>query len=202
VRAMHVSLVFLTPFRVPQGPWTEATSLIRANSGGMASLVVYESMFGATKALAEEIAQALGEHGPVRVVEVGALAAEGTELPADVDLLVVGAPVHAFGMSRASTRLDAAKEKSPVISATIGVREWLDGLKVRQGMRCAAFDTKVVTPRLPGSAAKAIDKSLRSAGAVRASVPRTFSVHGKSGGLADGELAAARAWAGTLVSGL
>lgn len=165
----------------------------------MTSLVVYESMFGATKALAEEIAQALGEVGPVRVVEVGALAAEGPMLPADVDLLVVGAPVHAFGMSRASTRLEATKEKSPVISATVGVREWLGDLTVRSGLRCATFDTKVLTPRLPGSAAKAIDKQLRSAGAVRACPPRTFSVNGKSGGLVDGELTAARAWAGTLI---
>ncbi|WP_407341949.1 flavodoxin family protein [Pengzhenrongella phosphoraccumulans] len=165
----------------------------------MTSLVVYESMFGATKALAEEIAQTLGEAGPVRVVEVGALAAEGPMLPADVDLLVVGAPVHAFGMSRASTRLDATKEMSPVISATIGVREWLDDLIVRSGLRCATFDTKVLTPRLPGSAAKAIDKHLRSAGAVRACPPHTFSVNGKSGGLVDGELTSARAWAGTLI---
>lgn len=157
-------------------------------------------MFGATKALAEEIAQTLGEQGPVRLVEVGALAAEGDELAADVDLVVVGAPVHAFGLSRASTRLDATKEKSPVISATVGVREWLDGLTLRPGMRCAAFDTKVVTPRLPGSAAKAIDKRLRSAGAVSASRPRTFSVMGKSGGLVDGELASARVWATTLTA--
>ncbi|MHB1490073.1 MAG: flavodoxin domain-containing protein [Cellulomonas sp.] len=164
----------------------------------MASLVVYESMFGATKALAEEIAEALAEVGPVRVVEVGALAAERPTLPDDVDLLVVGAPVHAFGMSRASTRSDAAKEQSPVISATIGVREWLDSLVVRPGLRFATFDTKVLTPRLPGSAAKAIDKHLRSAGAVRACPPRTFSVHGKSDGLVDGELGAARVWAGTL----
>lgn len=166
----------------------------------MTSLVVYESMFGATKAIAEEIARALGELGPVRVVEVGEFAAEGEGIASDVHLLVVGAPVHAFGMSRAATRLDATKEKSPVISATIGVREWLDGLTVRQGLRYATFDTKVVTPRLPGSAAKAIDKRLRLAGAVRASGPRTFSVRGKSGGLVDGELAAARVWAGTLTS--
>jgi len=158
-------------------------------------------MFGATKALAEEIAEALGGVGPVRVVEVGALAAEGHEIPADVDLLVVGAPVHAFGLSRDSTRREATKEQSPVISATIGVREWLDHISLRQGLRCAAFDTKVVTPRLPGSAAKAIDKQLRGAGAVRACPPRTFSVHGKSGGLVDGELAAAHTWAGTLPAG-
>ncbi|NTV39504.1 MAG: flavodoxin [Demequinaceae bacterium] len=166
----------------------------------MTSLVVYESMFGATKALAEEIAQTLASRGQARVVEVGALAAEGAEIPADVDLLVVGAPVHAFGMSRASTRRDAAKEGLPVISATIGVREWLDDLVVRPGLRCATFDTKVLTPRLPGSAAKSIDKHLRSAGAVRACAPRTFSVRGKSEGLVDGELDAARAWANTLAS--
>lgn len=166
----------------------------------MTTLVVYESMFGATQALAVAIAQTLGEAGPVRAVEVGAFAAEGQGIPADVDLLVVGAPVHAFGMSRESTRLDAAKEKSPLVSATIGVREWLEGLTVTPGLRCATFDTKVVTPRLPGSAAKAIDKRLRAAGAVRACPPRTFSVHGKSDGLVEGEIDAAHEWARALAT--
>lgn len=164
----------------------------------MSYLVVYESMFGSTQALAVAVADALAERGLGRVVEVGALAAEGQGVPGDVDLLVVGAPVHAFGMSRESTRLDAAKERSPLVSATIGVREWLEDLTLTPGVRSAAFDTKVVTPRLPGSAAKAIDKRLRAGGAVRACEPKTFFVHGKAGGLAEGELDAARAWARTL----
>jgi len=103
-------------------------------------------------------------------------------------------PWHAVG----ATRLDAAKERSPLVSATIGVREWLADLTVPAGLRCAAFDTKVVSPRLPGSAAKAIDKRLRAAGAVRACEPKTFFVHGKADGLAEGELDAARAWARAL----
>lgn len=164
----------------------------------MTSLVVYESMFGSTKALAQEVATALGESGPVRLVEVGALVAEGADLPPGVDLLVVGAPVHAFGMSRASTRQDAAKELGPVISATIGVREWLEGLGAHPGLRFAAFDTKVDKPRLPGSAAKAVDKHLRALGGVPACPPRTFHVHGKADGLVEGELDAVRDWAGRL----
>jgi len=166
----------------------------------MTALVVYESMFGSTKALAQEVASALGESGPARLVEVGALVAESDELPSDVDLLVVGAPVHAFGMSRASTRQDAAKELGPVISASLGVREWLDGLGAHPGLRFAAFDTKVDKPRLPGSAAKAVDKHLRALGAVAACPPRTFHVHGKADGLVEGELDAAREWAGGLRS--
>ena len=161
----------------------------------MTSLVVYESMFGSTKALAEEIATTLGETGPVRLVEVGALAAAGSDLPEDVDLLVVGAPVHAFGMSRESTRQDAAKELGPVISSSVGVREWLGELHAVDGVRFATFDTKVTKPRLPGSAAKAVDKQLRSLGGSQACQPRTFHVHGKADGLVDGELAAARYWA-------
>lgn len=165
----------------------------------MTALVVYESMFGSTKALAQEVATELAEHGPVRLVEVGALAADGADLPGDVDLLVVGAPVHAFGLSRTATRQDAAKELGPVISSTIGVREWLDGLGAHPGLRFAAFDTKVERPRLPGSAAKAVDKHLRSLGAVPARPPRTFHVNGKADGLVEGELTAAREWAGTLL---
>ncbi|HWS57520.1 MAG TPA: flavodoxin/nitric oxide synthase [Actinotalea sp.] len=166
----------------------------------MTSLVVYESMFGATKAVAEAIGEGLAAAGPVRVVEVGALAAapDGDVVPTDVTLLVVGGPTHAFGMTRASTRADAAKELGPVISATIGVREWLERVTVPDGVGCAAFDTKVLRPNLPGSAGKGIDKHLRRLGGRPVTRPRTFTVHGKSDGLVEGQVDQARAWGAEL----
>lgn len=162
----------------------------------MTSLVVYESMYGATRAFAEAIAAALEAAGPVRLVEVGEYAdgPGGSTVGDDVTLLVVGGPTHAFGMTRASTRADAAKEAGPVISAGIGVREWLDALSLPPGLAVAAFDTKVATPNLPGSAAKGIDKALRRLGGRPVSDPRTFRVHGKAGGVVDGELAKASVW--------
>jgi hypothetical protein len=161
----------------------------------MKALVVYESMFGATQSAAEAIGEGLDPHASVRVVEVGTLVEEsGGAVDSDVDLLVVGGPTHAFSMSRASTRRDARKEGLPIISTGVGVREWLDGARVPGGVACAAFDTKVATPRLPGAASSGITKRLRKLGGRAAAKAESFAVQGTAGGLLEGELERARAW--------
>ncbi|EYR64341.1 flavodoxin [Actinotalea ferrariae CF5-4] len=165
----------------------------------MTALVVYESMFGSTRAIAEAVGAGLAEVDvPARVVEVGELDAERADhgLPEDVTLLVVGGPTHAFSMSRDTTRADAAKEVpgGHVISERTGVREWIDRLRLPGRMPVATFDTKVAKPALPGSAARAAAKRLRAIGAREVLPPHSFKVHGKADGLVDGELDAARAW--------
>ena len=164
----------------------------------MTALVVFESMYGSTKALAEAVADGLSAAGPVRLAEVGVLASTpgSRHLPKDVTLLVVGAPTHAFGLSRPSTRDDAASNSSGgVITTGKGMREWLDALSLTTGgLPVAAFDTKVLKPNLPGSAAKAAEKRLRQMGGRPVAAARSFRVHGKSDGLVDGELDAAREW--------
>jgi hypothetical protein len=52
----------------------------------------------------------------------------------------------------------------------------------------------VVTPRLPGSAAKKAMKRLVALGFRPLAKPETFGVHGYSGPVADGELDRARQW--------
>ena len=168
----------------------------------MTALVVYESMYGSTQAVAEAIADGLSPVGPVNVVEVGVLArsTKGRTLSTELDILVVGAPTHAFGLSRANTRQDAA-DGAPggVVSFEMGMREWITELKVPLGgVRFAAFDTKVARPKLPGSAAKAADKQLRAKGCRCIADPQTFWVAGKSSGLVAGELESARGWGADL----
>ncbi|MBF6129859.1 flavodoxin domain-containing protein [Nocardia brasiliensis] len=160
----------------------------------MRSRVVYESMFGNTAAIAEAIAEGLGKFGTVEVINVSAAA----NVPAPtVDLLVVGAPTHAFGLSRRKTRLDAATHTEAPIVVEIGIREWLDAaLGVPEGRRAAAFGTKVAKPPwLPGSAAHATGKRLRRIGYELADEPVDFFVDGMTGPLRAGEPDRARAWA-------
>jgi hypothetical protein len=66
--------------------------------------IVYESMFGATREVAEAIVRGLAESGTavqVRLRRVGEVTAE--EL-VDADLLVLDAPTHVRSLSRPKTR--------------------------------------------------------------------------------------------------
>jgi hypothetical protein len=158
------------------------------------ALVVYESMFGNTAAVAEAVAGGLGSRLQVSLREVGNAA---TAVPDDVDLVVVGGPTHALGLSRHSTRKDAAEQADrPLVSTGLGVREWLDAA-APQGMTCraAAFDTRCAKPRLPGSAARAAVRRLRRAGFQPTAAPASFYVTGTKGPLVEGELERARRWA-------
>jgi hypothetical protein len=78
-----------------------------------------------------------------------------------VDLLVIGRPTPAFGMSRPQTREDAAGRGGHPSST--GMREWLDAA-TRATLRMATFDTHTRKPNLPGTASKAAAKRLRALG--------------------------------------
>jgi hypothetical protein len=159
----------------------------------MRALVVFESMFGDTQLIAKAIAAGLSSRMSADVAEVGtAPAAVGAE----VDLLVVGGPTHAFGMTRPSTRQDAANQaEHGVVSTGIGMREWLDALQHPSGSgTAAAFDTRINKPRVPGSAARRAEKRLRRLGFHIASPAQSFYVAGTAGPLVKGELERAHRW--------
>ena len=164
-------------------------------------LVVYESMFGNTQKVAKAVAGGLAEVGTVDVVEVGSAP---TPLPEDVDLLVVGAPTHAFGLSRPSTRHSAADQSAgELVSAGIGVREWLGELR-HTGSRTvvAAFDTRVKMAMVPGSAARRALSRLRGLGFTMLVRAESFYVTGTPGPLKDGETDRAEAWGAKLAAAL
>jgi hypothetical protein len=162
----------------------------------MRALVVYESMFGNTEAVARAIADGLATWAEVTIHEIRS-APEAVD--ADVDLLVVGGPTHAFGLSRDSTRQDAAtKGGDAEAGAGIGLREWIEGLEPAPGVSVATFDTRIHRPRVPGSAARAARKRLRARGFPALDPPTTFWVDGTSGPLVDGEEDRARRWGAEL----
>jgi len=165
----------------------------------MRALVVFESMFGNTGVVARAVADGVGECFDVAVAEVGSAP---TQLPDDVGLLVVGGPTHAFGLSRPTTRDDAAKQvgHDRLVSRGRGLREWLDDVESSSGMPAATFDTHI-DKRFPGSAANAARRRLRARGYdVRAA--ESFHVTDTRGPLADGEVARARAWGADLAGRL
>lgn len=165
------------------------------------ALVVYESMYGNTATIARAIGDGLGSGLAGDVVEVGAAP---TVIDADVGLVVVGGPTHAFGLSRPSTRRSAAQQAVVgITSKGTGVREWMDAVEfARSQPAAAAFDTKLAGPRwirwLP-SAGRSIDRRLRRRGVRMLTTPESFWVTAPTGPLVDGEVARARRWGERLV---
>jgi hypothetical protein len=165
----------------------------------MKALVVYESMFGNTRHVAEAIADGLRWSIPTEVVLAHDARAIDLE---DVELVVAGAPTHAWGLSRKRTRQGAAQDaiKHPdhlleSVATKTGVREWLHDLDHHVAFRGVAFDTRLDKSKLvTGSAAHAIQRGLHRAGVSLIAKPQSFEVTGMAGPLASGEIERANQW--------
>lgn len=158
----------------------------------MKTVVVYESHWGNTEAIARAIADGIGPGAVALTTD----AAVGDAI-ADADLIVAGAPVMALRLPTDETLAklgDDDKEPKPDVSHP-SLRDWLAGLPHRTGFG-AAFETKLRWS--PGGATGAIEKGLATAGYRRLTSGRKFVVKGGQGPLRDGELEAARAWGAEL----
>ncbi|VXC12541.1 flavodoxin/nitric oxide synthase [Aeromicrobium sp. 9AM] len=159
----------------------------------MKALVVYESMFGNTAAIAKAIVSGLRETMNVDLHEVQ----DAPTAPSDdIDLIVAGGPTHAFSMSRTATRTDAMAKGAIHGKVDFGLREWLDGIPAgHHAASLATFDTRVTKVRhLPGSAARSAAKVGHKHGFTTGSSPESFYVEDIDGPLHEGELERATAW--------
>jgi len=167
----------------------------------MRAVVVYESMFGNTHLVADAVGaglrEALGAVAQVEVVPVGDADAACLE---GADLVVVGGPTHAHGMTRAATRASAAEMAKDDEDLDLdpdaegpGLRDWFDDVD-GGGARAAAFDTRIDAPAaLTGRASKGISKRLRRHGFDECVPPMSFLVT-KENHLEPGEEDHARTW--------
>jgi hypothetical protein len=165
----------------------------------MNAIVVYESMYGNTRDIANEIAAGLGG---ARVQSPRDAAANA----AAPDLLVVGGPTQIHGLATQRSRAAAVNAAQAQFdkSATEepGLRDWLESLEHSTGVLAAAFDTRLHGRRLlTGSAARGIARRLRRHGYEVIDVA-SFVVNGGEGPLAAGELERARAWGEKLAAQL
>lgn len=162
----------------------------------MRAFIVYESAWGNTRGVAEAIAAGFPQGVATEVVAVE----DAQSLDSlQVDLLLVGAPTHAFGLSRTSTREDAHRRGGEQLST--GVREWIEAAD-SANLRVATFDTHVRHPNLPGAASRTAAKKLRRLGCTLAADPISFYVDGYEGPVLPGELDRARAWGSELATRL
>lgn len=120
-----------------------------------------------------------------------------TEAIAGVDLLVAGAPVHAFTLaseqSRAGIRVNPEKDDPRTDLSHPPLRTGLKALPESKARgRSAAFDTRVKGPF--GHATKAINERLERVGYPSSAEPASFLVKGTKGPLRDGEIERASEW--------
>lgn len=174
----------------------------------MKAVIVYESMFGATREVAQAIAAGLLSAASVATVTVINVNQASETIAAGADLLIVGGPTHVHGMSRPESRAEAVKwADDPERTLTLepeapgtGVREWLESLAESTGARGAAFDTRADFPRiLSGAASNAIHKALGKHGYTEA-VPAASFLVSKDGPLESGEHDRAQAWGQQIVA--
>jgi hypothetical protein len=164
----------------------------------MKTLVVYESLWGNTAAVARAIAEGAGPEARALTTD------EATpDVIAEAELIVAGAPVIAFGLpsermlgSLATSQRDAP---TPPDLSHPSMRSWLAALPHGRG-RAAAFDTRLRWS--PRGANGSIVDGLERAGYESVGTPRKFIVTGTYGPLRDGELDRARAWGAELAAGL
>jgi hypothetical protein len=164
----------------------------------MRALVVYESIYGNTHAVATAIAAGLSATHEVTLVPVSRAT---PELVVGADLIVVGGPTHLHGMSTASSRRTAAETARKPGSALAadpdadspGLRSWLARLAVREGP-AVSFDTRLSgVPVLTGRASRGIARLLTSRGRRLLLAPESFLV-GKQNTLVAGETERACSW--------
>lgn len=160
----------------------------------MSAIVVYESFWGNTAAVARAIAEGIG--ADTRVLTTDEATAE--EL-AGADLVVVGAPIIAFSLANNTSRTNVARDKKAPRPADVShqlMRAWLGSLPRATG-RFAAFETGY---SWSPSATRRIHRAMHAAGYTEVARPERFLVAGSYGPLKEGELERARAWGATLAA--
>jgi hypothetical protein len=155
----------------------------------MHAVVVYESFWGNTAAVAQAIGEGIGPDAVVMTTD-----AATPEVVAEADLLVVGAPVLGFRLATDAVRDELYHESgAPAPADTLhpSMRSWLASLPVGHGA-AAAFETRFRFS--PGGAIGTINHAMEQAGYRPVAKGQKFLVSGKYGPLKEGELQRAREW--------
>ena len=140
----------------------------------MKTLIIYDSLYGNTKIIAE----AIGEAMPGQVTLINVIEVDISEIGA-YDLLLIGGPTHSGGISE---KIEALLEEIPP--------------SVLEGKPAAAFDTRMTNKfiLLFGCAAPKIARNLEEKGSTLVGKPEGFFVSGGEGPLKEGEVERATAW--------
>jgi flavodoxin len=156
----------------------------------MKAVVVYESLWGNTAAIARAIAEGLGPGAEALTTD-----AASAEAVAEADLIVAGAPVLGFSLPSDQMLESVARSErdapTPPDLSHPSMRSWLDSLPRGTG-RAAAFETRIWWS--PRGATGDIESRLKRAGYHTIAKAEKFVVKDKYGPLREGEMERARQW--------
>ncbi len=152
----------------------------------MKALVIYDSVFGNTKEVADAIGDVLKDDNESCTFSVNEIEPDKLQ---DLDLLIVGSPTRKFSPTPATKQFISNLERKNMRSVQI-----------------AAFDTRVDEDDINSSflrfmlkafgyAAKPLAKSLKRKGGTEVVQPEGFFVNDTEGPLKEGELERAAEWA-------
>jgi len=166
------------------------------------AIVVYESMYGNTRTIAEALGDGLRPKFETSVLPVDKAT---TEVLATADLVAVGGPTHGHSMSRPATRkaaVNAACQGSLTVDPSAdgaGLREWFAGIGSHPHTIALAFDTRRdMPPSITGRAGHGIARRLRRCRFSNVRDAGSFLVD-KNNRLLAGERERATAWARAFV---
>jgi flavodoxin len=153
----------------------------------MKSLVVYDSVFGNTKKVAQAIGNALGSQEEIELrhvedVKPGHLAG--------LRLLIVGSPTRQFRPTSATTRFLKSIPKNALKGVKVAAFDTRFTLGEIEKVRILAFFVRIF-----GYAAQPIADRLEKKGGELAIPPEGFYVADTEGPLLEGELERAADWA-------
>jgi hypothetical protein len=161
----------------------------------MHAVVVYESFWGNTAAVARAIAEGIGPEATPMTTD------EATpDVVSTADFVVVGAPVLGFRLPTDQIREGLLREygaPTPADTSHRSMRTWLDELPTGTAP-VAAFETRFRFS--PGGSIGTIEHELERAGYRPVTKGKKFLVTGKYGPLKAGELQRARQWGAELAT--
>jgi hypothetical protein len=172
----------------------------------MHAVIIYESMYGNTRLIAEAIARGQEPGNDVSVVPAGQAT---RELLDGAGLVVAGGPTHIHGMSQARPRRAAVAQArkadgGPALDPGAegpGLRDWFGSLGPVSAS-AAAFDTRLAGPAaLTGRASKGIARRLAGHGLTLVAPAKSFLVTGDNR-LRPGEEDRAQEWGEELAARL
>jgi len=156
----------------------------------MKAIVVYESLWGNTAAIARAVAEGLGPDSRALTTDE----ATGPALT-EADVIVAGAPVIGFSLANDKARDNIAKSEigapTPPDTSHPSMRAWLAELPAGH-KPVATFETRIWWS-LRG-ATGTMERGFRKAGYRTIAKGEKFIVEGKYGPLREGEVDRAREW--------